>query len=473
LAKARSNPLGILLALGLAEVTVTFETTMIFAATPTLIKTFGDPLLAGQLVAIHPMIAAATAPVAGRLGDLWGRKRVILWLLAIATAGSLISAASDNFWLILIGRALQGLSLAVLSLAIGVLREAIPADKLTMSIGYLGAAPSVGSIAGLLLGGMIIDNFTWHWLFVTSAVIIALSWLAVLGWVPRSKPSREAITIDWIEALLPIPAVAALLGSIGLIGRYPVVSWPVLGTFALGLVFGALWLRRALSSSVPFVDLRLFANRDFAIVNLATLLLAAGAMKVVYLFSIYLQSPAWTGVGLGLSATEAGLAKLPSTFFAVTAGTFASWLAIRTSHRTTFIASCLIAFAGWTYALILPNDVAVIAIVLTVISYGVTMLQTATANIVVTSVPEDRTSEAMGTMSTVRGLGIALGNQLITLSLASFTLRQPGTGVEFPTAYGYRFTMAWIALVTLIGAVLALFLSRERAATSHAASGSV
>jgi MFS family permease len=451
-------------ALGLAEAMVTFETTMIFAATPTLIRTFGNPLLVGQLVAVHPMIAAAVAPLAGRLGDIHGRKRVILWLLALATLGSVLSAVTANFWLILVGRALQGMSIAVLSLSIGVLRETMPPDKLTMSIGFIGAGPSVGSICGLILGGYIVDHFAWQTLFATSAVLIAVSWLAVWASVPAIRPVVVDKRIDWIEALLPLPAISALLAAIAFTKDYPFVSLEVLGLGLVSLICGLIWARRALRAAVPFVDLRLFAIRDFAIVNAATVLLAAGTMKIVYLFSIYLQSPRWTGVGLGLSATVAGLTKLPSTFLSVTAGPVASWVALRTSNRTAFVGACTIAVLGWLYALSLPDSIVAVAVVLAIISYGTTMLQTTTANVIVDSVPEGRTSEAMGTMSVLRGIGLAIGAQLITLSLATFTATQEGTRGEFPTAFGYRFTMTWIALVTLSGAIMALFLSRRRIA---------
>lgn len=455
-------PFGILLALCVAESTVTFETSMIFAALPKLIGTFGDPFMAGQLVAIHPLIAASTAPVVGRLGDLFGRRPMIIALLVLALIGSLISAVSENFTLVLLGRAMQGFSVTVLSLGIGVLRESLDADRLPMSIGFMTTAQGIGGASGLILGGMIVDHYNWHWLFAASAVLVAAALLLCMVWLPRRKIERSAIRIDWIEALLPMPAIGAIMYAIGLAKSHPVLSPEVLGTFAMGLVIFAIWGRRALRARDPFINLRLFTNRDFAVSNAATLLLAAGTMQVVYILSSYIQSPLWTGVGLGMTATAAGLAKLPSHCLTVTAGPLVSWQANRFGHRAAVLTSCLVAVVGWLYAMTLPGGMIEIVILLTITSYGTTMIVTALTNSIVDTVPADRTSEAIGTMLVVRGFGLAIGAQLIAVSLSLYTIAAPDGGALYPTEDSYRLTMGWISAATLVALAIGLLLPRGR-----------
>jgi MFS family permease len=461
----QAYPIGILLALCLAETTVTFETSMIFAALPKLIHTFGDPFMAGQLVAIHPLVAASTAPVVGRLGDLLGRKPMTLALLALALIGSIISAVSDNFALVLAGRAMQGLSVTVLSLGIGILRENLDMKRLPMSIGFLTTAQGVGSASGLIFGGMIVDRFNWHWLFVASSVLIAASLLFCLVCLPNRKIVRGPIKIDWVEALLPMPAIACVMLAIGMTKYHDLVSLQVLGTAAVGLALFAYWGRRALRARNPFIDLRLFAIRDFAVSNAATLLLAAGTMQIVYILSAYIQSPLWTGVGLGMTATAAGLAKLPSHMVTVTAGPLVSWQANRFGHRAAIVTSCLVAVTGWLYAILLPGRLIEIIILLTITSYGTTMVVTAVTNSIVDTVPENRTSEAIGTMLVVRGFGLSVGAQLIALSLSAFTIAAPDNGARFPLAESYRLTMGWIAAATFVAMAIAMLLPRGRRVT--------
>jgi MFS family permease len=180
----RAGPVAIITPLFLAEVTVVFEAVMVYAALPTLIRTFGDPIMAGWLLTSHMLLATASIPVAGRLGDIMGRKKTMLLLIAIATAGSTLSALSDDFLLVLIGRGLQGLSAAVLPLAIGVMRESLRKEQVPLGVGLLTTAQGVGTAAGLVLGGVIVDRFDWHWLFVASAMLLLLSFVAVALMVP-------------------------------------------------------------------------------------------------------------------------------------------------------------------------------------------------------------------------------------------------------------------------------------------------
>jgi MFS family permease len=461
-------PLGLLIALCFAESTVTFETSMIFAALPKLTHTFGDPFMAGQLVAIHPLVAAATAPVVGRLGDLWGRKSMTIILLVLALVGSVISAVSNDIVLVLLGRALQGFSVTVLSLGIGVLRENLDMDRLPMSIGFLSTAQGIGSASGLIFGGMIVDHFDWHWLFVASAALIAVSIVACWLWLPNRKTPRSTATIDWVEALVPVPAIASIMLAIGLTRYYPLVSLQVLGTMAVGIAIMFYWASVALRAKDPFINLRLFAIRDFAVSNIATLLLAAGAMQVVYILSAYIQSPVWTGVGLGMTATAAGLAKLPSHCLTITAGPLVSWQANRFGHRAAVVTSCLVALVGWLYALTLPDKLIAIVVLLAVVSYGATMIVTALTNSIVDIVPEDRTSEAIGTMLVVRGFGLAVGAQLIAVFLSVYTIASPDGGAMFPTAESFRLTMGWFAATAFVAMLVGMLLPKGRPAVQPA-----
>ncbi len=119
----RSSHWIIIGALLIAEIAAIFETTMIYVALPTLIREFGDPITAGWLVTAHGLIGTSVALMAGRLGDIYGRKRVLLVMLSIAVAGSVLSAMTSDYMLVLLGRALQGCATALIPLSIGIIRE--------------------------------------------------------------------------------------------------------------------------------------------------------------------------------------------------------------------------------------------------------------------------------------------------------------------------------------------------------------
>ena len=187
----KSNHNAIIVAVFLAEVSATFETTMLYAALPTLIKTFGDPITAGWLLTMHMLIGTVACVVVGRLGDIHGRQRVMLLLLVVAAIGSLISAVTTNFGIVLFGRALQGFASAAIPLSIGILRENLPEKRLPVAVGLMTTAQGMGVAIGLVLGGVIVDNLNWHWLFVASAVLLVVSWIVIRAVVPALPGSPQ------------------------------------------------------------------------------------------------------------------------------------------------------------------------------------------------------------------------------------------------------------------------------------------
>ncbi|HMO67665.1 MAG TPA: MFS transporter, partial [Novosphingobium sp.] len=408
-----SRPAAIIFALFIAEMCVSFESAMIYAALPKLITAFGDPLMAGALVTAHMLIAAATAPVMGRLGDIKGRKVIIQILLFAALVGSVISAMANDFAWVLVGRALQGLSAAVIPLSVGVLRETLSEDKVPMGIGLLTSALGAGAALGVVLGGLIVDHFSWQTLFGASAALLGLSMLAVQAFVPAKPGTPTRNPIDWVEGLLPAPGIAAILFAINSSKEHGWLSPLVLGLLGLGLVIMLVWSRRSLKSVEPFIDLRLFRIRGFAVANGISVLLGMGTMQIVYVFSAYMQSPGWTLVGLGVTATVAGLAKLPSNVCSLFAGPLSGWMTLKLGDRATVMIGALMAASGWLIALLLPSTVVQVILLLIVISFGTTILQAAIPNVVVGAVPPERTSEAIGSMSVVRGIATALGAQVI------------------------------------------------------------
>lgn len=454
----RSSYWNIIIALLIAEIAAIFETTMIFAALPTLIREFGDPVTAGWLVTSHSLIGTSAALMAGRLGDIYGRKQVLLIMLAIAVVGSVMSAISSNFLLIILGRALQGCATALIPLSIGILREALPSDRVPVAIGLMTTGMGAGTAAGLVLGGWIIDHYPWHTLFIVSSVMLAVAWVAIKLMIPARAGHPPRNPIDWIEGILPVPGITSVLLGISLSNTMGWLNSSVIGLIVLGLAIIAYWARRSLRADEPFINLRLLARRNVAVMIGIAMLLSMGTLQITIVFSAYTQNPTWTMAGLGLSATVAGLAKLPSNVLSFFAGPFSGWLQQKRGMRLPVLAAGLLAMVGWLLALAFPTTIVQVVLLLCVISFGTTMLNAAIPNVLVASVPEERTSEAIGAMSVLRGMAQSIGSQVIAVMLAVGAIATADGGAQIPSPTGFRITMAWIAGLTLAAALLAFLL---------------
>ena len=465
----RSNHNAIIAAVFLAEVSATFETSMLYAALPTLIRTFGDPITAGWLVTMHMLIGTVACVVAGRLGDMFGRQRVMLILLAVAALGSLISAVSSNFGVVLLGRALQGFATAAIPLSIGILRENLPEERLPVAVGLMTTAQGMGVAVGLVLGGVIIDNLNWHWLFAVSGVLLVASWLVVRAVVPARPGTPPKERIDWIEGLLPAPAIGAVLLGLSLSKTYGWGDPRCWAVASAGAALMAVWAMRSLKAREPFINLRLLGTRNIAVANICAVLLGMGSAQIVFVFSTYMQAPAWTLAGLGFTATLAGFAKLPSNVLSFFAGPLAGWITVKRSVRVPILAGGGLATVGWLAGMSLPSTLAAMIALLCLISFGTTLLNAALPIVIVGAATPDRTSEAIGAMSVIRGMCAAVGTQMIAVILATDTVTAPGGGGAFPSPAAYHLTMACIAGLSLAAGLSGLLLSVRKRPVEAAA----
>ncbi len=199
----RNRPVWVVVAVLIAvEVISAFETSMMYAALPTFARVFeADASIVGWTVTAFLLVAAASAAVCGRLGDMYGRERVLIIVLICAALGSIISVAFGTLGGIIVGRAIQGVAGAILPLCIGLAREHLPAKKVPMAIALVSGSAVAAGAASLLVAGLLIDLGDWRYIFVvTAAYAVACIVLieAVLPW--RRRGAAERRQVDFVGA---------------------------------------------------------------------------------------------------------------------------------------------------------------------------------------------------------------------------------------------------------------------------------
>jgi len=194
-----------------AEVCSALESTMVLAALHSWIRIYKEPALVGWVVTSYLLVAGSTAAIAGRLGDIFGRRRVILCLLAACGTGSAISAFGNAIEWIIVGRAVQGLAGGILPLAYALLREHLPEDKVPLGVGMVVAAATLSGSLGLLLGGYLTDTFGPNSVFWASMAWAALSFTAIVAIVPRGRIGSHVGKVDFAGGLMLCPIIAVVL----------------------------------------------------------------------------------------------------------------------------------------------------------------------------------------------------------------------------------------------------------------------
>lgn len=458
---------GLLAVLWIAEATAAFEGSMIYAAQRYINQDFGNPALLGLLYSSYLIVGAAAAALVGRMGDVFGRRRLMLIILALGSIGSVMSAFSTGMPnLLLAGRILQGLTGAVLPLAVGLVRENMPPDKVPMGIGLMISGASLGTAGGLVIGGLIADNFSWHGIFIASTLFCIASLIAVWLVVPKSPRLPDIAGIDWFSGVLFAPGIMLMVWYFSTIAKLGLFHQAGLLALASGAALLTYWLWRSLKAKVPLIDVRLFKIRNVFIANLVTALVALSSLQITLIFQVLLQTPLWTGIGLGATATMAGLAKLPSNILSTFGGPLSGWITGRGGGRAAMLWGGVISTTGWVLAYFIHGSILQIVLVLCVISFGTTILFAVGPTILASSVPHERTSEVSGMLSVTRGLFSGIGAMMVTLLLASEVLTEPGGKAQYATAAAFQLTVAVVIGFSVL-ATLCSFALPKRASAEH------
>jgi len=454
----------LLAALVLAEVVSAVEATMIFAGLRTFFHLFGDAVMVGWIVTAFLLVAAASASICARLGDMYGRKRVLLIVLGVAFIGSMVSALSDSVEGIIVGRSIQGLSGAILPLCFGIARENLPPARVPFGVGVVSAAAFVSAGLAIFLGGVIVDHLPWQWIFLVGAGSAVVALLAVSIWVPRSRRVASGQRIDALGALLIVAAIAGLLVAVSQAKAWGWIDWKTLSLIGACIVVLAVWALHELRLAQPLIDVRLLANRQIALANLSVALIACGPLQAGLVLSLLYQQPQWTSVGLGLSATVAGSLQAPALLLAVIAGPWCGVLAAWHGARRPVVLAGVLLSIGWTAIALYHGSIWFVAPMALLQGLGSAMAYASIPMLIVEVAPADRTSEATGLSSVLRYLFNAVGSQILAFMLATASVADASHGAAaFPAAPAFALALGFIALTSLLAVVALLALPRRGA----------
>lgn len=452
-------------ALLVGEIVTTFETTMVHAAMGTFVETFGGTVRASWIITSFMLIAASSAAIGGRLGDLYGRSRVLVYVLGISVLGSFISATAPSYELVIVGRGMQGVAGACLPLMFGLLREHMPRDRVMLGIGLIATTALLAGGAGVFLGGVLIDHFSWRTMFYISGSVGILAVILAIVFVPGSSGGKRNGPIDMLGGALFVPAVAFTLYGISQTRNWGWSDPWTLGFIATGLVILSVWALHELRHRDPLIDIRLLSRRQVLVANLCMILTAFSAMQAPMVLSLLLQQPVSTGVGLGLSGTVAGAVIGIGMMVAVFSGPLSGFIADHHSGRRSMIIGSAAMTVGWIGMLIEHQTLWFIACMLFVLEVGKGMVFATVPMLLVESVPAERTSEANGLTAVLRQAFIGIGASVIALALTTSTIGHGGDtagmhGVSggYPTASAYQLSIGIIAVMSVLCLVFSLML---------------
>ena len=404
--------------------------------------------------------ASIFTPIMGRLGDMWGKERMLVVALVALTIGSLLSAMANSLTIMLVGRVIQGVGGGVLPLAFGLIRDEFPPEKVPGAVGMIAALTAVGAGFGIVLAGPIVGALDYHWLFWIPAVVLAVAAVGAQVVVPESRV-RTPGRLNWPAViLLSTWLVAALLA----ISEAPTWGWAsaeVIGLLIGAVVVAAGWVVVESRSSRPLIDMRMMRLPAVWTNNLVALLLGVGMYAGFAFLPEFLQTPPSAGYGFGVSITHSGLIILPSSVFMFVFGMLSGPLSKRFGAKAVMVTGLVVSIA--TFALLTAAHAQqweiVVAMIIQGVGFGLAFASM--SSLVVAAVPPEQTGVASGMNANIRTIGGSIGAAVMS-SIVTSGVRAGG----LPREAGYTHGFAFLTVVSVVAAVAAVLVPRTRRLTS-------
>jgi MFS family permease len=388
---------------------------------------------------------------------MYGKERQLFWTLLMLAAGTVLSAVSNSLGVVIAGRVVQGAGGGIFPLAFSIIRDEFPAERVAGSIGLVSSILGIGGGGGLVLGGLIVEHLSWHWLFWLPLIVILLAALCTWRYVPES-PIRSPGAINWTAAALMSVGMCCVLIAIAQTTVWGWGSARTLTLLAAGLLVLAGWVMVELRSDQPLIDMAMMRIRGVWTTNLTAFLLGAGMYASFIVYPEFAQLPKSTGFGFGASVVVSSLYLLPGALGMSLLGTVAGRVARRFGSKPALIAGTAITAASFAWLAVAHGHPYDMLISSTILGVGIGLAFAALGNLIVQAVPPSQTGVATGMNTVMRTLGGALGGQLS----ATFIVDHMARGL--PTVAGFTDTFVMATAFLLVGVGAGLLIPRRQRA---------
>ncbi|WP_424936179.1 MULTISPECIES: MFS transporter [Bacteria] len=400
------------------------------------------------------LASAVITPIAGRLGDMYGKRRIILWLLVVTGLGSVVVALSSQIVGVVAGRALQGAMAGVVPLGIAVMRDVLPAHRVDGAIAMMSSTMGVGGALGLPVSALITEYADWHALFWLTAGMSAVAIVLVLWIVPVSV-LRDPGRFDLLGA---IGLSAGLVGILLAVSRGDQWGWlspATLGSGLGGILILVLWGVYQLRAGDPLLDLRVASRRPVLLTNIASIAMGFALFASNVVYPQLLEMPATSGVGFGLPLLLASLIVMPSGILMMLLSPAAGRLARVVGPKLLLLIGAAALVAAYAFTILLHTEVWHILLANLLVGVGIGFGYASMPMLIMRSVPQNETGASNGLNALCRSLGTSTAAAVMGAVLAASSV-QSGTGM--PDAGGFQLAFLLGIAAAAVAFVLALLI---------------
>ncbi len=454
------------------------DQTVVNLALPKIINEFSLTVsTAGWIATAYILANAIFVPVWGKLGDTIGRKKVYITGFLVFIFGSVLAGLSWNFSSLIVFRIIQAIACSAdYPTAMAILVITFPKGKArAQALGIWSSAFAAATVFGPLIGGPLIDNFGWRWVFYINLPVGIVGLIMALIFIHESRSEKKTINFDWQGAMILGVSLSSLVLVLERGYTWGWLSSNSLITYAVTIIFGIWFYFAETKHPEPIVDFKFFRNSVFNNTVLNNFVVFMGMMGGVFLIPVFVQT------FLGYDATQTGYLFIPMAVAMMLASPIGASLVGRVKPRYVIFASTLAAAIGiYLFSFLDPKSTAIDVIFpLSIMAFGMGFGMAQRTNIIASVVPEEEIGVASSILALARNIAGAFGIAIFSTILANTTennllkvsynsIVKPLTSSNYTkaveliilksqvSAYGTVFAVA--AVFLLVGAVLALWI---------------
>lgn len=401
---------------------------------------------ASWTLTITLLVGAVATPIAGRLGDMFGKRRVLVASMAAVALGSVVCALATSLLPFLLGRGLQGLGLGTIAVGVSIMRDIVPPERLGSSIGAMSASLGVGGALGLPFAAVIAQHVSWHALFWVSAATALTCGAAIRKYVPESE-TRAGGRFDAVGALGLTAVLAFLLLPVSKGAEWGWTRPLTVGLFVAFVISAVAWWKYERRASNALIDLDVLISKPILLTNIASV--ATGfAFYAMQMAPIQLlMAPASIPSGLGMSMVRASLVLMPAGLVMFCFSYVSAALTNRRGARVSLASGAVVIGAGYVVFLTVlvgpwPVTWWWMLSASALVGAGLGIAYSAMPALIMSVVPATQTGEANGVNALMRAVGTSLSTAVVGMVLTASTLATmtPAGEVTTPTTTAFSVT---------------------------------
>ncbi|MDE1869914.1 MAG: MFS transporter, partial [Candidatus Micrarchaeota archaeon] len=392
------------------------------------------------VLSLYLVSGVALNPIVGKLADIYGKKKVLVRVLAIYSVAVAMTGFAPSFSALLVLRTIQGIGLTIFPLAISLIQEQFPREKVPKALGIVGAMFGAGAAIGLPIGSFVSNTYGWQTTYHTALPFVVLFSILIGIYIRESKHTQPDVKVDYFGAIGLAGFLAAIVFALSEGSTFGWTSPLILALFAIGILLLALLIPHERKREHGVLDFKLLGIRNVLTSNLIVLVIGLGFFLAYQTFAYQLESP--IPVGYGKSIFMTGLLMAPFAVMSLIVAPIVGQLITKFGAKPFYLVGSTIAIIGFLFTAFSPS-VEYLVIGAALVGAGLSALNIPNVNTLILSIERRQAGLATSMNAVFRFLGSALGAPVAGVLIAEF-----GSSVAFQ--YSYFFAIAMFILVIIL-----------------------